>query len=75
MQEIETGAPAPEGVLESDDSVVDQIGALLQKLPKEKQIEIIAQLSEMLGAGGEPEAATVTPEGGVNGKPASMSGY
>jgi hypothetical protein len=48
---------------------------LLQKLPKEKQIEIIAQLSEMLGAGGEPEAATVTPEGGVNGKPASMSGY
>jgi hypothetical protein len=74
MQEIETGAPAPEGVLESDDSVVDQIGALLQKLPKEKQLEIIAQLSEMLG-GGEAEAATVTPEGGVNGKPASMSGY
>lgn len=83
MQEMMEGAAAPEApamdapAQESDDAIVDQIGALLQKLAPEKQAEVIAQLSEMLG-GGEPapeaDAGAVPVEGGAGSKPFSYGG-
>ena len=49
--------------------IVDQIGELMAQLSPEKQAMIIEKLSEMMG-GGKAPMQTVSPEGGVNGKPA-----
>ncbi len=82
MDEQMQGMPAPEGAaapeMESEDSVVDQIGALLQKLSPEKQAEVIAQLSEMLGGGAteaaEADQGAASMEGGPGAKPFSYGG-
>lgn len=61
--------PEVEGA-ESDDMVIDQIGALMQKLAPEKQQAVLAQLGQMLGGG---EAAQPMDENaGVNAEPVRM---
>ena len=56
---------------ENDDAVVDQIGALMQKLSPEKQMAVVEKLAQMIG--GEQDAPqpveNVSLEGGPNGKP------
>lgn len=54
-----------------EDAIIDQIGQLMQQISPEKQMAVIQKLQEMVEP---PEAElqhqTVSPEGGVNGKPA-----
>ena len=50
MDEMQPEAQAPE----SDDMIVDQIGALLQKLSPEKQQALLAQLGEMISGAAQP---------------------
>jgi hypothetical protein len=53
-----------------EDQIIDQIGALMQKLSPEKQMAIIQKLSEMMGGDEAPQPVeNVSPEGGPNGKP------
>ena len=54
-----------------EDAIIDQIGELLQQLSPEKQAALISKLQEMVAPSEEPmPAQTVSPEGGVTGKPA-----
>lgn len=51
-----------------EDQIVDQIGELMAQLSPEKQSQIVEKLAEMIGGQKAPQQ-TVSPEGGMNGKP------
>ncbi|HLO97655.1 MAG TPA: hypothetical protein VK171_03580 [Fimbriimonas sp.] len=55
-----------------EDQIIDQIGELFAQVSPEKQEAIISKLSEMLAGTEEAHAApamTISPEGGLNGRP------
>lgn len=64
---MENQMPQEQG---SEDQIVDQIGELMAQLSPEKQSAIIEKLAEMIGGAKEQAPQqTVSPEGGMNGKP------
>lgn len=57
-----------------EDQIVDQIGELMKQLSPEKQAAVLSALAGQMQGEEEQEMPhqTVSPEGGLNGKPVGM---
>lgn len=70
MKDMPMAEGAPEAA-QDDAQIVDQIGALMNQLSPEKQQEVLALLSDMLGGGSkDPNVADPNAAGGANAVPA-----